>query len=153
MKILMVCLGNICRSPLAEGILQKKVEEKGWDWEIDSAGTSGWHIGDPPDQRSIDIARKKGLDISHQKARKLRSTDIEYFDRIYVMDQMNLRDVLKLCQTEEEKRRVQRIMEVVPHADELDVPDPYFGEYGFDLVYNMLDQASDIIIENAENED
>ena len=150
MKILMVCLGNICRSPLAEGILQNKIEAKGWKWEIDSAGTSGWHIGEPPDPRSIDTARKYGLEISHQRSRKLRSTDIDYFDRIYVMDQQNLRDVLRYCHEEEEKRRVQKIMSVIPNSPKVDVPDPYFGEFGFDLVYDMLDQACDKIIENAE---
>lgn len=150
MKILMVCLGNICRSPLAEGILQRKIDIKGWDWEVDSAGTSGWHIGEPPDQRSIDTAMKNGLDISHQRSRKFRSADIDYFDWIYVMDQQNHRDVLRYCHTDEEQKRVQMIMSVVPNASDVNVPDPYFGEYGFDLVFDMLEQACDKIIQNAE---
>src|SRR5690606_6770664 len=150
MKILMVCLGNICRSPLAEGILQSKVDEKGLDWEIDSAGTSGWHIGDPPDPRSVEIALKKGLDIRHQRARKFRSADIDYFNWIYVMDEQNLRDVWQYCQTEAERERVRRLMSLVPNPTSLNVPDPYFGEFGFDLVYNMLDEACEKIIENAE---
>ncbi|HLU95080.1 MAG TPA: low molecular weight protein-tyrosine-phosphatase [Membranihabitans sp.] len=150
MKILMVCLGNICRSPLAEGILQTKAQQRGLDWEVDSAGTSGWHNGEGPDERSVETARKYGLDISQQKSRKLRSSDIDYFDRIYVMDDQNLNDVLRYCHTEEEKGRVQKIMSVLHTASETNVPDPYFGEYGFDLVFQMLDEACDKIIENAE---
>lgn len=150
MKILMICLGNICRSPLAEGIMKSKITEHGLGWEVDSAGTSGWHIGEPPDPRSIETAHKYGVDISHQKSRKIRSTDIEYFDRIYVMDDDNLRETLRYCHTEEEKSRVQKIMNAIPVAKRTNVPDPYFGEFGFDLVYEMLDQACDKIIENAK---
>ncbi len=152
MKILMVCLGNICRSPLAEGILRSKVAERNLDWEIDSAGTSGWHNDEPPDPRSLEIALKNGVDISSQVSRKFRSIDLDHFDIIYVMDEENLRDVHQYCHTKEEKNRVRKIMDVLPEAHYRDVPDPYFGEYGFDLVYDMLDRACDKIIENAISE-
>ena len=150
MKILMICLGNICRSPLAEGIMERKIKENGLSWEVDSAGTSGWHIGEPPDPRSIETAHRNGVDITHQRSRKIRSTDIDDFDRIYVMDDANLRDTLRYCHTEEEKSRVQKIMDVIAVSKLSNVPDPYFGEYGFELVYEMLDQACDKIIENAK---
>lgn len=151
MKILMICLGNICRSPLAEGIMENKIKEHGLDWTVDSAGTSGWHIGEKPDPRSIETARQNGLDISHQKSRKIRSTDIDEFDRIYVMDDQNLRDTLRYCHTDKEKARVQKIMDVLPENKQPNVPDPYFGEFGFDLVYKMLSEACDKIIENAKS--
>ncbi|MBY5957228.1 low molecular weight phosphotyrosine protein phosphatase [Membranicola marinus] len=150
MKILMVCLGNICRSPLAEGILARKAKDKGLDWVVDSAGTSGWHDGDPPDERSIEVARLHDLDISQQKSRKIRSTDFDEFDLIYVMDDQNLQDVLRYCHTDEERNRVAKIMDVLPESSRTNVPDPYYGQYGFELVYNMLDEACDKIIENAE---
>ncbi|MDO8993087.1 MAG: low molecular weight protein-tyrosine-phosphatase, partial [Daejeonella sp.] len=90
MKILMVCLGNICRSPLAHGILEHLVRQKGLNWEIDSAGTGGWHVGQQPDSRSIAIAKKYGLDISGQSCRKFDTSDFERFDQILVMDYNNL---------------------------------------------------------------
>lgn len=147
MKILMVCLGNICRSPLAEGILQEKIEARDLPWEVDSAGTSGWHNGDPPDPRSIEIARVNNIDISGQKSRKFRSIDIDHFDRILVMDDQNLRDILKYCHTPEEKEKVKKIMSYHPGTPHIDVPDPYFGTFGFEQVYEMLDQACNHLIE------
>ena len=149
MKILMVCLGNICRSPLAEGILRDKVQKRNLDWEVDSAGTSGWHDGEPPDRRSIATARNHGLDISTQVSRKFQPTDLDYFDVIYVMDESNLREVHQYCRNEEQRSRVCRIMDVLPGDRYSNVPDPYFGEYGFELVYELLDRACDKIIENA----
>jgi len=151
MKILMICLGNICRSPLAEGILEKKIKEHGLNWEVDSAGTSGWHNGAQPDKRSIEIAKRHGLDISHQKSRKIRPADIDEFDLIYVMDEQNRRDTLLYCHTEEERSKVQKILDVHPESKWTDVPDPYFGEYGFDMVYKMLDEACDKIIQIVDN--
>lgn len=153
MKILMICLGNICRSPLAEGILQKKIDERHLPWKVDSAGTSGWHNGNPPDPRSIEIARKYGIDITHQKSRKIRSTDIDEFDKIYVMDEQNLNDTLRYCHTPEEKARVMKIMEVFPDTEQTNVPDPYYGEFGFEGVFQMLEKACDKIIEKVENEE
>ncbi|SHI53116.1 protein-tyrosine phosphatase [Cruoricaptor ignavus] len=137
MKILMVCLGNICRSPLAEGLLKKKVPES---FEVDSAGTSGQHEGENPDKRSVETARKYGLDISQQKSRPISASDFEYFDRIYCMDKNNFRDVLALAENDEQREKVSLIV-----ADG-EVPDPYFGGMeGFEKVYAQLDEATDKI--------
>jgi protein-tyrosine phosphatase len=146
MKLLFVCLGNICRSPLAEGIMKHKIAEQGLDWEVDSAGTGGWHAGDLPDSRSIQVAQKHGVDLTYQRARKLRSIDYEAFDRIYVMDSMNYQDVKRLA-NEDEYHKIELIMnEVEPHRN-INVPDPYYGEGdGFENVFKMLDSACDAII-------
>lgn len=137
MKILMVCLGNICRSPLAEGLLKKKVPES---FEVDSAGTSGQHEGENPDKRSVETAQKYGLDISQQKSRPINASDFEYFDRIYCMDKNNFRDVLALAENDEQREKVSLIV-----ADG-EVPDPYFGGMeGFEKVYAQLDEATDKI--------
>ncbi len=146
MKLLFVCLGNICRSPLAEGIMKHKIVELGLDWEVDSAGTGGWHAGDLPDSRSIQVAKKYGIDLTYQRARKLRSIDYEAFDRIYVMDSMNYQDVKRLA-NEDEYDKIELIMnEVAPHRN-INVPDPYYGEGdGFENVFQMLDSACDAII-------
>lgn len=143
----MICLGNICRSPLAEGILKEKIKQENLPWKVDSAGTSGWHDGNAPDPRSIDIAQEYGIDITDQKSRKIRSIDIDHYDRILVMDEQNLKDVLKYCRTEEEKAKVRKIMSYLPDTGSADVPDPYFGTFGFDKVFQMLEAACDKIIE------
>lgn len=142
----MVCLGNICRSPLAEGILQHKVDERGLDWEVDSAGTSGFHANEKPDKRSIRVAKTKGIDISQQRSRQFRGWDFEAFDIIYVMDSSNYRDVIAMAQSEEEKAKVKLIMNELEPGKNIAVPDPYFGEFGFENVFEMLDQACDAII-------
>lgn len=145
-KVLMVCLGNICRSPLGEGILQSKVySHKAF---VDSAGTGAYHVGEKPDRRSIAVANKNGIDISNQKARKFSKKDFDNFDLIYVMDQSNYEDVIHLARNAEDKAKVHLILnEIFPNED-LDVPDPYYGgEHGFKNVFNMLDQACDKIAE------
>lgn len=145
-KILMVCLGNICRSPLAEGILQSKLPRD--KFIVDSAGTGEWHIGKQPDQRSIAIAHKNGLDISHQRGRQFRTQDFKDFDYIYVMDGSNYNDVLSLAKNDEEKNKVKLILNELFPGENVDVPDPYFGlQNGFASVYDMIDQACDIIAE------
>lgn len=146
MKLLFVCLGNICRSPLAEGIMKHKIAELKLDWEVDSAGTGGWHAGELPDSRSIQVAKKHGIDLTYQRARKLRSIDYEAFDRIYVMDSMNYQDVRKMA-NEEELDKIELIMNEVEPNRNINVPDPYFGEGdGFENVFQMLDRACDAII-------
>jgi protein-tyrosine phosphatase len=146
MKILMVCLGNICRSPLAEGILRHKVQQKGLDWEVDSAGTSNWHQGEAPDARSIAIAQKYGIDISQLKARQFHKDDFKRFDRIYVMDSSNHQNVVKLAFSSEDRNKVDLLMNAVK-ANNQAVPDPYYGkEDDFELVYQMIDQACEAII-------
>ncbi|CAL2101457.1 Protein tyrosine phosphatase [Tenacibaculum sp. 190130A14a] len=143
MKILMVCLGNICRSPLAEGILQSKVKESVM---VDSAGTSGFHEGELPDTRSIAVARKYGLDITSQRSRKFIIKDFQEFDLIYAMDVSNFRDILSLASTEEDRRKVKMILNESFPNENRNVPDPYYGgDMGFENVYAMLDEACEII--------
>ncbi|MDV7188516.1 low molecular weight protein-tyrosine-phosphatase [Lutibacter sp. TH_r2] len=145
-KILMVCLGNICRSPLAEGILKSKVFTS--KVFVDSAGTGAYHVGNLPDPRSIDVAKQNGLDITDQKARKFSVKDYDEFDFIYVMDSSNYRNVIKLARNEQDKAKVKMILNEVFPGEDLDVPDPYYGgEFGFKNVYNMLDEACDKIVE------
>ena len=142
-KILMVCLGNICRSPLAEGIMRSKLSE---DFIVDSAGTGGWHAGELPDKRSIAIARLKGLDISNQRARQFKVSDFTTFDHIFVMDNTNYKEVIALAPNEATKSKVKLILNEIFPNDNIDVPDPYYGGIdGFENVYNMLDQACDEI--------
>lgn len=143
-KILMVCLGNICRSPLAEGILASKLPKD--KFKVDSAGTGSWHIGRKPDERSIVTAKKNKIDISHQKGRQFTTTDFDTFDYIYVMDNYNYEDVISLCKKPEHKKKVQLILNEIFPDENVDVPDPYYGlPNGFDNVYKMLDQACELI--------
>jgi len=143
-KILMVCLGNICRSPLAEGILASKLPKE--KFTVDSAGTGSWHIGHAPDSRSIAIAKKYKLDISKQKGKQFNTSDFETYDYIYVMDKSNYDDVIELTKTQEQKNKVQIILNELYPNENVDVPDPYFGmPNGFDIVYNMLNEVCEII--------
>ena len=143
-KILMVCLGNICRSPLAEGILASKLPKK--KFTVESAGTGSWHIGRQPDERSIAVAKKHKLDISQQKGRQFAVSDFEVFDYIYVMDSSNYKDVVHLTNNQEHKAKVQLILNELFPNENVDVPDPYFGVVnGFESVYEMLDETCDII--------
>jgi len=143
-KILMVCLGNICRSPLAEGILASKLPKD--KFTVDSAGTGSWHIGQSPDERSVAVAKKNGLDISNQKGRQFSSADFNTFDYIFVMDNSNYDNVIALAETKEQKEKVTLIMNELHPTQNKEVPDPYFGMHnGFDIVYNMLDEVCDSI--------
>jgi protein-tyrosine phosphatase len=143
-KILMVCLGNICRSPLAEGLLSSKLPKD--KFIVDSAGTGNYHIGKQPDKRSVLTAQKNGLDITYQKARQFTPIDFEEFDYIYVMDNSNYNDVIQLAKKEEHKKKVQLILDDLFPGANVDVPDPYYGlQNGFDMVYEMLDETCDIL--------
>jgi protein-tyrosine phosphatase len=143
-KILMVCLGNICRSPLAEGILASKLPKD--KFIVDSAGTGHWHVGKHPDERSIATARKNGVDITNQRGKHFTTQYFEDFDYIYVMDNSNYEDVIFLAKTEEDKKKVKLILDELFPGDNVDVPDPYYGlQNGFDMVYNMLDEATDLL--------
>jgi len=145
-KILMVCLGNICRSPLAEGIMASKLPND--KFQVDSAGTGSWHIGRSPDKRSIATAQKNGLSISGQKGRQFQKSDFDTFDYIFVMDSSNYRDVIQLAQNQNQKNKVQLILDALFPNENVDVPDPYYGmDNGFDLVYEMLDEACTVIAE------
>ena len=143
-RILMVCLGNICRSPLAEGLLASKLPKD--RFFVDSAGTGAYHIGKQPDQRSILTAQKKGLDITYQKARQFSSRDFEDFDYIFVMDNTNYDDVISLAKSDLHRSKVQLILNELFPGDNVDVPDPYYGlQNGFDMVYEMLDETCDLL--------
>ena len=140
----MVCLGNICRSPLAEGILKSKIFS--FNTYIDSAGTGAYHVGEKPDKRSIAVANSNGIDISNQKARKFTVEDFDFFDIIYVMDNSNYKNVISLARNSQDSAKVKLILNEVFPNENLDVPDPYHGgEFGFKNVYNMLNEACDII--------
>lgn len=152
MKILMVCLGNICRSPLADALLRKKVQDLNLDVLVDSAGTSSYHIGNEPDLRTQENAQLNGLDMSFLKARQFVATDFQAFDKIYVMDKSNYGNVLALVENETDSSKVQLILEMVEENIQ-EVPDPYYGgEKGFETVYNLLDEATDKIIENIQSD-
>ncbi|WP_281637475.1 low molecular weight protein-tyrosine-phosphatase [Flavobacterium marginilacus] len=143
-KILMVCLGNICRSPLAEGILASKLPNE--LFYVDSAGTGSWHVGHAPDKRSISTAQKNGLNISNQKGRQFSRADFDTFDYIFVMDKSNYNDVIHLALNETQKNKVQLILDSIFPDENVDVPDPYYGvANGFDMVYQMLDEACEVI--------
>ena len=140
----MVCLGNICRSPLAEGILKNKLPLD--RFKVDSAGTAGFHIGRSPDHRSIEIAAQNGIDISRQKARKFTPNDFKEFNKIYVMDHANLADVLQMASTPEDRNKVALLLE----TDE--VPDPYYeNEEGFKTVFRLIDQACNRLTNKLQN--
>lgn len=147
MKILMVCLGNICRSPLAEGIMRNKVAEKGLNWEVDSAGTGFWHIGESPDPRSVLTARRYGLDITGQRARQIKPHDLDHFDLILAMDESNYRDILRLAYSEQQQQKVAMILNYVHPGHNRSVPDPYWDDDGFDQVYRMLTEACERVID------
>ena len=146
MKVLMVCLGNICRSPLAEGILKHKIQEQYLDWEVDSAGTGSWHIGELPDQRSIAIARKFGIDITDQRARQFAEKDLETYDLIFAMDSSNYQNIMQKATKKEQKEKVALIMNMSNPNRNQAVPDPYWDDDGFEKVYWMLDEACEAII-------
>lgn len=149
-KVLMVCLGNICRSPLAQGILESKVNPD--EIYVDSAGTAGYHVGNRPDTRSIKVAQKNGLDISHQTCRRFTVNDFNKFDFIYAMDFSNYQNILDLARTDADRNKVQMILnEIYPNSNR-SVPDPYYGgESGFDDVYEMLEAACEVISGKLQN--
>ncbi len=147
----MVCLGNICRSPLAEGILRAKTEKLGLNVKIDSAGTSNYHIGEHPDKRTVLNAMNHGIDVSKLKARQFIVDDFDAFDRIFVMDSSNYSDVISLARNNDDKRKVELLLNCVYPMSNMSVPDPYFGgEQGFENVYILLDKACELIAESLQ---
>lgn len=147
-SILMVCLGNICRSPLAEGVLRHKLEQAGIkNTRVDSAGTSDYHVGDHPDTRSAQNAKKHGIDISKLCGRQFTSKDFDEFDHIYVMDASNFQNVISLARNESDKAKVDLLMNAKSPGKNMAVPDPYFGSGdGFEKVFQLVDQACDEIV-------
>ncbi|MEN0052924.1 MAG: low molecular weight protein-tyrosine-phosphatase [Mucilaginibacter sp.] len=140
MKILMVCLGNICRSPVAEGVMQHLAEEAGLDWEVDSAGTGSWHIGEGPDRRSTRAARNHGIDISKQVCRQFKTSDFDEFDHIFVMDKNNLTDVISLARNDQDIQKVKLLL-----GDKV-VPDPYYDDNQFEPVFELIEGGCKDII-------
>jgi len=152
MRVLMVCLGNICRSPMAEGIFRHHAQLNQLKVKVDSAGTSNYHIGEAPDRRAIEFMRTKGIDISGLRARQFTRADFDNFDIIYVMDESNYSNIIRLAASEEDKRKVKLILSEHPEATILSVPDPYYGGMdGFALVYDLLDAASKAIIASKKS--
>lgn len=143
----MVCLGNICRSPLAEGIMKEKIKTAGLDWEVDSAGTGSWHAGNLPDRRSIAVAKNHQLNIRDQRARQFEASDLDYYDLIFAMDSSNYQDICRLAKTDAQKQKVQLIMNMASPGMNQGVPDPYWGTDGFENVYQMLDLACGKVVE------
>lgn len=147
----MVCLGNICRSPMADGLLRSKVGQLPFHVIVDSAGTANYHIGKAPDHRMQQTARKNGVDISMLRARQFTVEDFSTFDLIYVMDKSNFENVNLLAKSKEDKQRVTLILNELTPCSNTEVPDPYYGgEEGFENVYRMLDKATDQIIEKLK---
>ena len=146
MKILMVCLGNICRSPLAEGIMKQKIREANLPWMVDSAGTGFWHVGELPDRRSVATAGQRGIDITDQRARQFQEADFDRFDQIFVMDTQNRRDVLRLAQTDAHRAKVMLMLDELFPGEERSVPDPYHDDDGFEEVFRMLDGACEAFV-------
>jgi protein-tyrosine phosphatase len=141
-KILMVCLGNICRSPLAHGILIDKLKDHNLQIQVDSAGTGNWHVGSPPDIRSINTAKKHGIDISNQRARQISNKDLDKYETIYVMDVQNHKDVSSLCSNKTQKNKIKLILNEKVSNSNKSVPDPYYdGINGFENVFKLLDEA------------
>ena len=140
MKILMVCLGNICRSPLAEGIMQHLADKQGFDWQVDSAGTGGWHVGEGPDRRSVRVARENGIDISRQVCRQFSKSDFELFDHIFVMDKYNLSDVQAMAPDALAIAKVKLLLGTK------EVPDPYYDNEMFEPVFKLIEDGCEELV-------
>ncbi|MCB9202858.1 MAG: low molecular weight phosphotyrosine protein phosphatase [Flavobacteriales bacterium] len=144
----MVCLGNICRSPLAEGILQKKLPNH----IVDSCGTANYHIDESPDIRSIDVARENGIDISNHLGRQFSTNDFQFYDIIYVMDKANYSDVIQLAKSENEKQKVKLILSELPSSTIKEVADPYYGNIeDFRKCFSQLDEVCTVIANKLSN--
>lgn len=147
MKILMVCLGNICRSPMAQGTLEHVAKRAGVELYVDSAGTSGYHRGEAPDKRAMRCMSEFGIDISHQVSRQLRSSDFDEFDIIYAMDRSNLKDLHALCEKPENLKKIKLLLDSSDGFHDVIVPDPYYGtQHDFERVYQMTMTAAERII-------
>jgi len=152
MRVLMVCLGNICRSPLAEGILQEKVNKAGLSWVVDSAGTNHYHTGDPPHPLSQKVALANGIDITQQRARRFTTEDLNQFDKIYALAGDVLKDIQRITGSKFDSSKVDLLLNEQYPGKNLDVPDPYYGgEPDFHEVFELLDQVCDQLILKYQN--
>ena len=151
MKILMVCLGNICRSPLAEGILQHKVNEAGLSWKVESAGTNSYHIGEPPHHLSQKVAQLNGINICDQRARRFKPSDLEEYDLLYAMSKDVIDDMKTMAGNNWQQEKVKLLMDELHPGQQRDVPDPWYGpEPGYQEVYKMIEAACDKILKKAQ---
>ncbi len=153
-RVLFVCLGNICRSPLAEGVFRTLVRARGLDrhYQVDSAGTGAWHVGEKPDVRSIAVARKNGVDLA-SRARQVQAPDFSAFDYVIAMDQQNLSDLRALARAHGGEARIHLLREFDPEPGDLQVPDPYYGgPEGFDDVFTMVHRACSALLDHLEAE-
>jgi protein-tyrosine phosphatase len=147
MKILMVCLGNICRSPLAEGLLQDKARKAGLKWSVESAGTNGYHTGEAPHPLSQKVARINGVDISKQRSRKFAAEDFHRFDKIYAMSDDVIDEMRRIAKNNFDEKKVDLLLNELFPGQNVDVPDPWYGpEPGYHQVYKMINEACDAII-------
>ncbi len=153
MKILMVCLGNICRSPLAEGILRKKIKEKGWNWNVESAGTNSYHTGEPPHPLSQKVAILNGIDISNQRAKRFSASAFEQYDRIYALAQDVLEEIRQTAGQKFIPGKINLLMNELQPGQNRDVPDPWYGpEPGYHEAFQMINAACDALIDNIQNQ-
>lgn len=146
----MVCLGNICRSPLAHGIMQSKLPEE--HFYVDSAGTGAFHIGNPPDKRSIAVALQNGLDINSQSARQFKVSDFDAFDYIYAMDESNYSDIISLARNTDDIGKVKLFLEANSSIQNKNMPDPYFGDQdGFEYVFTLINETCDLLVKELND--
>lgn len=151
MTILMVCLGNICRSPLAEGILLQKIKTGGLDWEVESAGTNGFHVNEAPHYLSQRVAKKNGIDISKQICRRFEAADFERFDKIYAMAGDVVDEMKEISGNKFNKEKVDLLLNLVYPGENRDVPDPWYGpEAGYHEVFDLIDEACEILIKKSQ---
>lgn len=150
-RILAVCLGNICRSPLAEALLSRAAKESGLEWEVASAGTGGWHVGSPPDRRGQAVAKQYGLDISGQRGRLLKAEDLDYYDLLLAMDSNNLEVLESLAQTPEQAEKIKLLLAYaeLDHTHGPDVFDPYWDDSRFEEVFLLIKEAANKIAEKV----
>lgn len=148
MKIIAVCLGNICRSPLAEGLLRREAESRGLNWEVASGGTAGYHTGNPPDPRSVAVAHEHGLDISTQRSHHVTAADLEYYDVVFGMDRQNVADLRARAETEQQREKVHLFLEFagLEETDGPDVFDPYYDDNAYAGVYELVARAAEATV-------
>jgi len=149
----MVCLGNICRSPMAEGILQEKANKAGLNWIVDSAGTNGYHNGEAPHQLSQKVASLNGIEICNQRSRRFSADDFKKFDKIYAMSADVIDDMKWIAKNKFDSSKVELLMNELKPGKNLDVPDPWFGaEPGYHSVFKMIDEACEAIVERYKEQ-
>jgi protein-tyrosine phosphatase len=152
MKILMVCLGNICRSPLAEGILQHKVNKTGLNWVVESAGTESYHVGEPPHELSQKVARLHGIEICEQRARRFTKEDFERYDKIYAMSADVLEEIKRMSRDKFNEEKIDLFLNELEPGTNRSVPDPWYGtEEGYHEVFKIIDEVCDVIIQRYAN--